>query len=123
MAFSRSQEFRTNEQHTALICQALSHPARIRMISRLVNSQDSQLDYATMTADIPLNPSTISQHIKYLRSRSIVEYGRDESNYVYKLKTDNPFLMDCINAIVAMSDHLSDQNLDNELNGMKGPEL
>ena len=71
MAFSRSQEFRTNEQHTALICQALSHPARIRMISRLVNAQESSMDYASITADIPLNPSTISQHLKYLRSRNI----------------------------------------------------
>lgn len=123
MAFSRSQEFRTNEQHTALICQALSHPARIRMISRLVNAQDSSLDYASITSDIPLNPSTISQHLKYLRNRNIIEHSYDDANYVYKLKTDNPLLMDCINAIVAMSDHLSDQNLDKELVGLKGSEI
>jgi len=123
MAFSRSQEFRTNEQHTALICQALSHPARIRMISRLVNAQDSSLDYASITSDIPLNSSTISQHLKYLRSRNIIEHSYDDANYVYKLKTDNPLLMDCINAIVAMSDHLSDENLDKELDGLKGSEF
>lgn len=123
MAFSRSQEFRTNEQHTALICQALSHPARIRMISRLVNAQDSSLDYPSITNDIPLNPSTISQHLKYLRSRNIIEHSYDDNNYIYKLKTDNPLLMDCINAIVAMSDHLSDENLDKELDVLKGSEL
>lgn len=118
MAFSKLSEFKSNEQHTALICQALSHPARIRMVSRLVNSKNSTLDYDALVANIPLKSSTISQHISYLRKRGIVEYGKDNSVYVYRLVTDNNFLLDCINAIIAMSDHLIDQNLDKELNKM-----
>ena len=118
MAFSKLTEFRSNEQHTALICQALSHPVRIRMVSRLVNRKDSTLDYDALVADIPLKSSTISQHISYLRKRGIIEYGKENSQYVYRLVTNNQHLLDCINAIIAMSDHLSDQNLDKEIGRM-----
>lgn len=65
MAFSKLPEFKSNEQHTALVCQALSHPVRIRMVSRLVNRKDSTLDYDALVADIPLKSSTISQHINF----------------------------------------------------------
>ena len=112
MAFSKLAEFKSNEQHTALVCQALSHPVRIRMISRLVNRKDFTLDYDALVADIPLKSSTISQHISYLRKRGIIEYGKDNSQYVYRLVTKNNYLLDCINTIIAMSD----QNFNKGLN-------
>lgn len=118
MAFSKLTEFRAHEQHTALICQALSHPVRIRMVSRLIQRKDSTLDYETLVANIPLKGTTISQHIGYLRKRGIIEFGKENSQYVYRLVTKNKHILDCIYAIIAMSDHLSDQNLDKELGRM-----
>ncbi len=118
MAFSKLTEFRSHEQHTALICQALSHPVRIRMVSRLMNRQDYTLDYDALVANIPLKSSTISQHISYLRKRGIIEYGKDNSQYVYRLVTKNKCLLDCLQAIISISDHLSDHNLDKEISRM-----
>lgn len=118
MAFSKLTEFRSHEQHTALICQALSHPVRIRMVSRLLRTKNGTLDYDTLVADIPLKGTTVSQHIAYLRKRGIIEFGKDNSQYVYRIVSKNKHILDCINAIIAMSDHLSDQNLDKELGRM-----
>jgi DNA-binding transcriptional ArsR family regulator len=66
MAFPHHQSFPKANQSLAHICEALSHPARQIILSRLVQSK-GWISREELTENIPLHDSTISQHLRKLR--------------------------------------------------------
>lgn len=64
MARSKAPLFDIDEQLASKLCQGMAHPARVRIISRLVNGD--ALPYASLIAGIPLDERTCMQHISLL---------------------------------------------------------
>lgn len=65
-----------DEDTLALMCKALAHPARVKLLNYLA-------DYGTcyfgkLTDILPLAPSTISQHVTILKEAGLIE-GSEES--------------------------------------------
>ena len=66
MAVNKSEIFSESEQDIANLAKALSHPARIAILKKLAES-DSCI-CGEIVEDIPLAQSTVSQHLKELKS-------------------------------------------------------
>jgi ArsR family transcriptional regulator len=67
---------KVDEDTLALMCKALAHPARVKLLNYLA-------DYGTcyfgkLTDILPLAPSTISQHVTILKEAGLIE-GSEES--------------------------------------------
>lgn len=64
MARSKRVLFDEDEQLVSQLCHAMSHPARVRIISKLVNGEAQA--YSLLIAGIPLDERTCMQHISLL---------------------------------------------------------
>jgi len=71
MAFSRENEFLPAERLIANICKAFSHPARVRILCKLIHKKGFT-SHEELIRDIPLAPTTISQHISMLRHLNLI---------------------------------------------------
>lgn len=118
MAYSSIKEFSKHEQHTSLICQALAHPARLRIVSRVGRAEGKMLNFQTLSTDLPLSAPTIKQHINYLRKRKVLILGKSGSDHVYKLNMNMPFLINCVNSIINEHDSMSEADIDQEFTQM-----
>lgn len=71
MAKAKLDEFTKNENELSEIAKALAHPARIRILKILFNSN------VCMTGDIvdllPLSQSTVSQHLMELKRVGLIK--------------------------------------------------
>jgi len=61
---------------------ALGHPARIRILELLVESDQS---VASLLAEIGLEPSTLSQHLAIVKRTGLVESSRQGNAVTYRL--------------------------------------
>ena len=71
MAFAKKEEFTTEDVWLADVAKALSHPARIRILKILTDTN------ACMCGDIvgklPLAQATVSQHLKELKRVGLID--------------------------------------------------
>ena len=118
MAYSSIKQFSKHEQHTSIICQALAHPARLRIVSRVGRAKGKMLDFHSLSTDLPLSASTIKQHVNYLRTRKVLILGKNGSDHVYRLNMNMPFLLNCVNSIINQHDYMADADIDQEINEM-----
>lgn len=72
MAFTKAHKFDPDIYHFSLMCGALSHPARVIILKRLMNLHGESANVAELTRDLPLSKQAISEHLKILREMSIV---------------------------------------------------
>ena len=70
----------------AELLKTLGHPARLRILCRLVEGEHS---VGALNADIPLSQSALSQHLALLRENGLVETRRDAQTIFYSL-ADGP---------------------------------
>ncbi len=83
-------------ERLAAVCKALSHPARVRIVTHL-----KQLDACVcgqIVDALPLAQSTVSQHLKILKSAGLVRGQIAGPRTCYCL---NPAVMDEFKAMVA----------------------
>ncbi|MFN9737277.1 MAG: ArsR/SmtB family transcription factor [Pseudomonadota bacterium] len=64
----------------------LGHPARLRILCRLVEGEHS---VGALNADIPLSQSALSQHLALLRDQGLVTTRRESQTIFYSL-ADGP---------------------------------
>ena len=79
---------RIDSDRLAVICKALAHPARIRIVGRL--RQLNQCVCGDLVDALPLAQSTVSQHLKILKSAGVVRGEIEGPRTCYCL---NPFVM------------------------------
>ena len=84
MAFHKKEEFSTKEQSLANFAKAVSHPARIAILSVL--AKRNQCICGEIVEVLPLAQSTVSQHLKELQKAGLI-----------KGETDGPRSCFCIN--------------------------
>ena len=88
MAFSKAHVFPKNEYHFALQCKLLSHPARIRILRRILENQKDGISFDKLVKGIPLSRNTISQHLQILRRKKIIVSKSTETSTIHFINAE-----------------------------------
>ncbi len=83
MAYSKTDSFSTGEQELAILGKALSHPARVAILKVLAKYQSCLC--GEIVSELPLSQSTVSQHLKELRSAGLIKGKQDGPAVVYSI--------------------------------------
>jgi DNA-binding transcriptional ArsR family regulator len=86
MAFSKKDEFSEEEIKIAGFAKALSHPARVAIIKKLMNAKCICGD---IVKDLPLSQSTVSQHLKELKEAGLIKGEIEGTKICYCIDGDN----------------------------------
>ena len=87
MAYSKKQEFSSDEIKTSEIAKALSHPARIAIIKFL--AQQKSCICNDVVKHLPLSQSTVSQHLKELKNAGLISGEIDGPRVCYCINKNN----------------------------------
>jgi DNA-binding transcriptional ArsR family regulator len=71
MAIHKKEEFSQKEQDLAAFAKALSHPARIAILKML--AQKNECICGEIVDVLPLAQSTVSQHLKELKTAGLID--------------------------------------------------
>ncbi len=81
MAFNKKEEFTQKEQELAAFAKAMSHPARIAILKVL--AQRNECICGQIVDVLPLAQSTVSQHLKELKSAGLIDGSVDGPRSCY----------------------------------------
>ncbi|PJE00917.1 MAG: transcriptional regulator [Leptospira sp.] len=87
MGISKTQEFTLDEVRTAEFCRVLSSPSRIAILKCIADKRACIC--GDLVLELPLSQSTISQHLKELKSIGLIQG-----------EIDGPKMNYCINPII-----------------------
>ncbi len=92
MAFSKADQFHPQDHHYALLCKAISHPARINIIRRILDANNNQLESTAgyLISNLPLSKTALSHHLQYLRSMNIIVASYRGTKTIYGLNMNLP---------------------------------
>ncbi len=83
MPVSKTDEFKVRESRLAAYAKALSHPARIAILTLLAKRKDCYC--GDIVQELPLSQSTVSQHLKELKSAGLITGEIEGRNVCYCL--------------------------------------
>lgn len=86
MAYSKSDQFTSSEQQTAVVAKALSHPARVAIMKVLAKYHSCLC--GEIVAELPLSQSTVSQHLKELKSAGLIRGRQDGPSVTYSINQE-----------------------------------
>ncbi len=106
MALNKKEKFGKKEQELAEFAKALSHPARIAILKVLAEKNECMC--GEIVEVLPLAQSTVSQHLKELKSSGLIEGIVDgpRSCYCINWKAFEKFN----NAFTSLFDRLKERN-------------
>jgi DNA-binding transcriptional ArsR family regulator len=81
MAIHKREEFSQKEQELAAFAKALSHPARIAILSKL--AKRNECICGELVEALPLAQSTVSQHLKELKNAGLITGETDGPRSCY----------------------------------------
>ena len=81
MAYSKKDEFNKDEIELAAYAKALAHPARIAIIKLLVKKNTCICN--DIVEQLPLSQSTVSQHLKELKTAGLIKGEIDGPRVCY----------------------------------------
>lgn len=84
--YSKAEIFESHQQDLALFGKALAHPARIAIIELL--SQRQSCYSGDIAQEIPLNRSTVSQHLQALKKIGLLTGNTEGLNVSYCLNAE-----------------------------------
>lgn len=87
MAITKAQLFNENQVKAAVFAKALAHPARIAILEIL--AKQNTCICGDITSELPLAQSTVSQHLKALKSAGIIKGEIDGVRTCYCLDEEN----------------------------------
>lgn len=73
-------------EELALMCKALGHPARLRLLKHLIDH--GTCFFGNLSEVVPLAASTVSQHIAVLKEAGLVVGSADEQRTCYCVNSD-----------------------------------
>jgi DNA-binding transcriptional ArsR family regulator len=71
MGISKTEEFTVRDNKIAAYAKALSHPARVAILKLIIEKQACIC--GDIVGELPLSQSTISQHLKELKSAGLIK--------------------------------------------------
>ena len=86
MRNSKSDEFTVTDNKLANYAKALSHPARIAILKLLIKKQACIC--GDIVDELPLAQSTVSQHLKELKSAGLIKGEIDGAKVCYCIDED-----------------------------------
>jgi ArsR family transcriptional regulator len=105
MAFSKAKLFDPLSFQQSFWSKALSHPARIIILNYLL--ENGTTPFREFKKIIPLAPTTISQHLRTLREKELIEAEEKFPHTYYNLNRKN-----CKDLAIRITDlHLEYSNL------------
>jgi ArsR family transcriptional regulator len=81
MAFNKKEEFGNKEQSLAAFAKAISHPARIAILNVL--AKKNECICGEIVDVLPLAQSTVSQHLKELKTAGLIDGAIDGPRSCY----------------------------------------
>ena len=81
MAFTKKEKFTGKEQSLATFAKAISHPARIAILNVL--AKKNECICGEIVELLPLAQSTVSQHLKELKTAGLIEGTIDGTRSCY----------------------------------------
>lgn len=81
MAYSKAQKFSEDEVDLANMAKALSHPARVAIMTFLAKKMSCIC--GDIVDELPLSQSTVSQHLKELKKAGLVKGEIDGPRVCY----------------------------------------
>ena len=81
MAYTKKDEFTAQEIRIADLAKALGHPARVAIIKLLAKRQACIC--GDIVEELPLSQSTVSQHLKELKSAGLIKGEIDGPRVCY----------------------------------------
>jgi DNA-binding transcriptional ArsR family regulator len=82
-SLSQNRKLQMEEETFALLCKALCHPARLKIIQFL--KQVDQCICGSIVNTLPLSQSTVSQHLKILKEADLIRGEVDGPRTCYCL--------------------------------------
>jgi len=86
MGLTKTEEFTRNQNDLALLTKALGHPARIAILQFLA-SQESCV-CGDIVDELPLSQSTVSQHLKELKTAGLIKGSIEGPSVCYCIDAD-----------------------------------
>ncbi len=83
MAAHKREQFTPAEQQLAVIAKALGHPARVAILRLLAQRQSCVC--GELVLELPISQSTVSQHLKELKTAGLVQGEVDGPRVCYCL--------------------------------------
>ena len=83
MSQNKATLFSADQQELATVAKALGHPARVAIIRLLATR--TTCTCGELVAELPLSQSTVSQHLKELKTAGLVESTTDGPRECYGL--------------------------------------
>ncbi|MBC7848684.1 MAG: winged helix-turn-helix transcriptional regulator [Chitinophagaceae bacterium] len=104
MAIHKKEEFTQKEQDLAAFAKALSHPARIAILKVL--AEKNECICGEIVEILPLAQSTVSQHLKELKSAGLIDGSIDgpRSCYCINWKTFEKFNNDFTSLFIKLKE-------------------
>jgi DNA-binding transcriptional ArsR family regulator len=87
MGNSKSEEFSVRDNKVADFAKALSHPARVAILRLLISKQSCVC--GDIVDELPLSQSTVSQHLKELKTAGIIKGEIDGPRICYCIDPEN----------------------------------
>ncbi len=115
MAFSGASKFSESEHYFSTLSSLFTHPARSRILRKLIEAGNKGVPFNQITDDLPLHRNTISKHLEFLRKKKIIvsqNSGRTTMHYLH------PQLGDSIYNITDMLFNISNFELMETLNDL-----
>lgn len=80
-ATRRSGRIQIDDESLALMCKALAHPARVKLLNYL--AEYGTCYFGKLTDILPLAPSTVSQHVSILKEAGLIHGSEDSQRVCY----------------------------------------
>src|SRR6476646_7436587 len=81
MATHKREQFTATEQQIATFAKALGHPARVAILQLLARRQSCVC--GELVLELPISQSTVSQHLKELKSAGLIQGEVDGPRVCY----------------------------------------
>lgn len=115
MAFSNAHKYDPAIYHFSLLCRALSHPARVIILKRLIALHGEWAKGSDLGAGLPLAQQTLSDHFKILREMSIVNCKVRHPHTFYCLNSELFNTYVAVFTLVTQAELKYDENYINEI--------
>ena len=86
MGLSKTDEFTVKDNRIAAYAKALAHPARVAILQLLVKKQACIC--GDIVEELPLSQSTVSQHLKELKSAGLIKGEIEGTSICYCINED-----------------------------------
>lgn len=81
MGLTKTKEFTKKQNDLAALTKALAHPARIAILQFLASQKSCMC--GDIVEELPLSQSTVSQHLKELKSAGLIKGNIDGPSVCY----------------------------------------